>query len=136
MLIPLLLGYGFYKKLSYSPFQDNIMEICVCACMLTCSCNSRSAYRRALLIIILSILHHLEIHYEKALPSAVWTECKPKKYVTNHKYGNHFVTRYDHYSCNTFLQISVLISVQYQSKYRWEYRCKYQLIISLLQIRG
>ena len=35
----------------------------------------------------------LEIHYQKSLPSNQWVQCKPKKYVTNHKYGNHYEVR-------------------------------------------
>lgn len=36
---------------------------------------------------------YLEIHYQKSLPRDLWLECKPKKYVTNHRYGNHYELR-------------------------------------------
>ena len=39
------------------------------------------------------ILSYTEIHYEKTLPASQWVECKPKKFVTNHRYGHHYEAR-------------------------------------------
>lgn len=36
---------------------------------------------------------HVEIHYEKCLPDSKWIECRPKTFVTNHKYGNAYEIR-------------------------------------------
>ena len=42
---------------------------------------------------VIIILSYTEIHYEKTLPASQWVECKPKKFVTNHRYGHHYEAR-------------------------------------------
>lgn len=76
---------------------------------------------------------YIEIHYEMSLPRDLWLECKPKKYVTNYRYGNHYELRDQRLKSSRGAVSSAHRSPGY--KFLWENNCQLWLMENLSSVQ-